>query len=243
MLVSALLFDLDNTLLDGGTFPESIRGACRAIVTHANDTDVARVDERDLLDANTKVFSEFGMAGLDAWTLGHLTGAAFSREVWRRTLRACGSTNEALVRFASATHLRLARDTYRLFSDVQALVEAVNEAHIPVALVTNGAADTQREKLDALGLHDWFDAVSISGELGVAKPDREAFVHILDALGVEGETVWHVGDNVWTDVAGAKAAGISAVWLNRDGTSAPSETQAPDLEIRSLTELVPLLRG
>ena len=53
--------------------------------------------------------------------------------------------------------------------------------------------------------------------------------------------VWHVGDNPHTDVAGAKAAGLTAVWLNRKRLPLPATSLHPDHEIHSLTELSGLL--
>jgi FMN phosphatase YigB (HAD superfamily) len=61
------------------------------------------------------------------------------------------------------------------------------------------------------------------------------------ALFFEPEHVWHVGDEALTDVAGAHAAGLSAVWLNRNGRRWSSGIARPDHEIRSLSELPALL--
>ena len=48
-----------------------------------------------------------------------------------------------------------------------------------MALVTNGAACLQREKLTASGLSGYFDVVVVSSEFGVAKPDAAIFGHAL----------------------------------------------------------------
>ena len=45
--------------------------------------------------------------------------------------------------------------------------------------MTNGASCWQREKLEASGLADRFDAVVVSGELGTAKPDPAVYAHAL----------------------------------------------------------------
>lgn len=158
---------------------------------------------------------------------------------WRLTLRACGCADEAIARFAMETHARVARETYRLFDDVHGLFASLRKSGIPLALITNGGSMTQREKLNAFGIDEWFDAVVISGEIGVAKPDAAAFRLALDQLVVEPESVWHVGDDLKTDVAGARAAGITAVWLNRRGLVRRESDPQADLEILSLSSLVP----
>lgn len=230
--IEALFLDLDQTLLDASRFGESITGTCEKIVEQAPGLDAVR-----LVEANGRVFARFGLESIDDWTLGRLSGQALSIEVWRRTLQECGATDAALVNFASTTHLQLARETYRLFDDARELIDAITDTPIPVALITNGASDTQRAKLAAMGIHDWFDVLVISGETGIAKPDPSAFAPAVDRLGITGATVWHVGDNLATDVAGANAAGLTSVWLNRHGIP-NSQAIRPDLEIASLADLV-----
>jgi putative hydrolase of the HAD superfamily len=122
-----------------------------------------------------------------------------------------------------------------------------------LAIVTNGPSDVQRESLR--GIEDRVDAVIISGEVGVAKPDPAIFFLAAERLGVVPQDAWHVGDSLSHDVEGAQAAGIPAVWLNRGpnpaplammptlpaAPTAPSGVIRPDLEIASLTELLHML--
>ncbi len=236
--VRALFFDLDATLLDGSGLQGSIVGTCRKIAASRAGLDAAR-----LLEANSQVWERYWPEVDDKWTLGALDGAAVSLEAWRRTLRACGCNEESMARLASQTHIQLAREAHRLFDDVRELFTSVRRARVPLALITNGASDSQRGKLRALGIEHWFDAVVISGEVGIAKPDVSVFGMALDKLAVERENVWHVGDSLTTDVAGSKAAGLVAVWLNRRGLSRSEGHPEPDFEIRSLSDLMVLLRG
>jgi HAD superfamily hydrolase (TIGR01549 family) len=57
-------------------------------------------------------------------------------------------------------------------------------------------------------LRDWFDAVVVSGELGVRKPDPAPFRAALEQLGVEPARAVHVGDYPPHDEVGALAAGM-----------------------------------
>ena len=168
-------------------------------------------------------------------------GAGVGGEAWRRTLAACGVLDDALVDFAAETHSRLAREAHRLFDDVRPVIDAARDRGIALALVTNGATDTQREKLDALGIERWFDVIVVSGEIGVAKPDITPFRVALDAIGVAAADAWHVGDGLHTDVAWANAAGLTSVWLNRNGRVRSDADPVPDVEVRSLRELIGVL--
>ncbi len=235
--VRALFFDLDATLLDGSGLPESIVRTCEKIAASQLGLDAAR-----LLEANSKVWQLYWAEVEDKCALGALDGASMSLEAWRRTLRACGCHDESVVRLASQTQLQLGREAHRLFGDVRGLFTYLRKARVPLALITNGASDAQRGKLRVLGIEHWFDAVVISGEVGIAKPDASVFNLALDKLAVERENVWHVGDSLTTDVAGAKAAGLTAVWLNRSGRSRREGDPEPDVEIRSLLDLM-AMRG
>lgn len=234
--VRALFLDLDGTLLDGSRFQESIARTCEKVAASHPGLVATR-----LADANREAWRSYWREVEDEWTLGALDGASVSLEAWRRTLRACGCHDESMARLALRTHRQLGRETYRLFDDVPELFEWVNKARIPLALITNGASDTQRDKLRALAMEHRFEAVVISGEVGIAKPDASAFRVALERLAVEPEGVWHVGDNLATDVLGAKAAGLTAVWLNRAGLPRTEADPEPDVEIRSLLDLRPLL--
>jgi putative hydrolase of the HAD superfamily len=69
-----------------------------------------------------------------------------------------------------------------------------------------------RERLDAFGILGAFDAWSFSDETGCFKPFPEAFLHALGAAGVsDPRRAAHVGDGRRTDVAGARALGMTSV--------------------------------
>jgi putative hydrolase of the HAD superfamily len=228
-----LSFDLDETLLDGSRFEESTVRTCQELAA-----ELPSLDARRLHEVNTGIFQEYWPEVVDGWTLGRLDGEAVTFETWRRTLRACGCNDESVARRATRIHVRLGRDSYRLFEDVRELLGLAAQRGLSLAVITNGAADTQRDKLKALGIDGLFDAIVISGEVGVAKPDTNAFEIALTQLALPPEGVWHIGDNLATDVAGAKAASVRAVWVNRNGRlRAPSDPE-PDLEIRSLSDLI-----
>jgi putative hydrolase of the HAD superfamily len=227
---------LDNTLLDPSRFRESIVRTCEMLASERPGLDVS-----GLLAANTEAWRDYWPEIEDPWTLGEVDGATVSLEAWRRTLRVYGRDDESLARLAVQAHAQTMADAHRLFDDVRELFTATTTARIPVALITNGASDTQRHKLEVLGISAWFDVVVISGEAGVAKPDPLVFASALDQLAVAPQNTWHVGDSLESDVAGAKGAGLTAVWLNREGATRRDDDPEPDLEIRSLSSLLPAL--
>jgi putative hydrolase of the HAD superfamily len=81
-------------------------------------------------------------------------------------------------------------------------------------ILTNGAVDPQRRKLEESGLLGLVDAALISEEVGWNKPDRRAFAAALAAVGGSPESSTMVGDHLEADICGALQAGLPrAVWL------------------------------
>ena len=112
------------------------------------------------------------------------------------------------------------RRAWQLFDDALPCLRALRALGLRLAAITNAAGAHQRAKLGALGLESTFDAVLISGELGVAKPHRAIFRRACSALGVHPAQTVHVGDRLDIDAEGARDAGLHGVWLDRSGYGA-----------------------
>jgi putative hydrolase of the HAD superfamily len=93
----------------------------------------------------------------------------------------------------------------------------------------------QSRKLECLALVPMFDTVLISDAEGVHKPDPEIFRRALERLGVDAAHACHVGNHPQDDMAGARAAGVKAVWRRDPYLPAPAEV---DWIIEELAELV-----
>jgi putative hydrolase of the HAD superfamily len=99
-------------------------------------------------------------------------------------------------------------------------------------VVTNNVASEQRLKIAACGFGPLLDAVVISEEVGVTKPDPRIFRIALEALGRPAAEAVMIGDAWQNDVDGARNAGIRPVWFNRFGAASPDPSVAV---VRSLT--------
>lgn len=109
-----------------------------------------------------------------------------------------------------------------------------------LALITNGLRSVQRARIERLHLGDYFSAVAISGELGIAKPDPAIFHHLLAELDhPSAEECIIVGDSLSSDIAGGHNAGIATCWYNRSGSS--SGDANPTIEVTSLDQVVSAL--
>lgn len=82
--------------------------------------------------------------------------------------------------------------------------------------------------LKALNLAEFFTSVTISTEVGAAKPEPQIFLTAGQKYPHRPAEVLHVGDSLKADYHGALAAGFKAVWLNREG---PGNKQPLPLDI------------
>jgi putative hydrolase of the HAD superfamily len=127
-----------------------------------------------------------------------------------------------------------------IFPGAHDAIDAFKALGIKLALVTNGAADTQRAKVERFELSHRFDHIQIEGEHGFGKPEERAYLHAMDALGVTAEDTWMIGDNLEWEVEVPQKLGIYAIWMDVHGDGLPpGSTVKPDRIIRSLGELLP----
>jgi len=126
----------------------------------------------------------------------------------------------------------------RLSDDVRRTLDELRRRRLKLAVVTNGASMRQRRKIAALGLADAFDAILVSEEEGVRKPDAELFRRALARCGVAAHEALFVGDHPVADVEGACRAGLNAAWKFVPYWT-PVVADAP--AIRELSEVLGLL--
>ena len=110
-------------------------------------------------------------------------------------------------------------------------------AHLPSGIVSNA----DREHLAAWHFEPPVRFILISETVQAYKPDPRMFTSALEQFGLQPHEVLHVGDSEVDDVKGAKAAGLSVAWVNRDGRSRRTDGPAPDFEIPDLTGLPALV--
>ncbi len=240
MLPRALLFDLDDTLISAyrqpelawiaiaGEFAADLAGLPAATVADAvaaaaeafwSDEDRHRRGRLNLLDARRDIVLD-GFASL---------------------ARAGRAVPDAVVATRMASRYQAYRDEQmHLFPGAHEVVDTLRAAGVKLALITNGAAQPQRAKVERFGLSHRFDHIQIEGEHGFGKPEERAYRHALAVLGVAAHETWMVGDNLEWEVMAPQRLGIHAIWHDSLGHGLPPGTEArPDRIIRSLTELLP----
>ena len=119
-------------------------------------------------------------------------------------------------------------DPWYIFPDVVPALNRWQNKGIELGVISN--FDTRlKQVLKALELEQFFTSITISSEVGFAKPDPNIFEVALNKHGFTPQQAWHIGDSFTEDYQGAKQARIWAFCLNRDSSLSKIEDRLPNL--------------
>ena len=117
----------------------------------------------------------------------------------------------------------------RFHDATQETLAAVRQMGLGIGLISNTGMTpgyTFREFLHRHGLLDYFDVLTFSDEVLLAKPSDEIFLMTISSLEASAETAIHVGDHVNNDVVGANRVGMKSIWIR--GFYEPDDPDDPE---------------
>jgi putative hydrolase of the HAD superfamily len=250
----AVLFDLDDTLIQEKAVVDEAFDAAAQIARERRHLPQESVG-REVRRSARKLWYEHpdhdyaARVGISSWEAlwARFMGEAdvlkrfrswapqYRREAWACGLRTLGIRDDSLAERLSTRFIERRRELHRPFPDTRAVLGQLR-GPFRLGLLTNGLSCLQREKIIGSGLESSFDSILVSGDVGVGKPDPLPYRLLLDRLAVSPSHAVMVGDNPERDLAGARAAGVSAVWIDRGHTRARPEVPI-DLRLESLARL------
>ncbi len=229
----AVLLDMDDTIFDHAL---SCREAIRLVRLETAFLRRRRLDE--LWQEYSRLLDTLIVTGTGRFA----TGRSTREERWRRLAVSCGAelTPEEVRQLSDryrALYLRVRRPVPGAVPLVRRLHRAAR-----VAIVTNNEVAEQEEKLRFLGLEREVDALVVSQEVGLTKPDPGIFEEALRRVDCAAEEAVMVGDSWANDIVGARGVGIRPVWFNRFRLPQPDGAAAEELRsfrpARSAEELL-----
>ncbi|XP_022110783.1 haloacid dehalogenase-like hydrolase domain-containing protein 3 isoform X2 [Acanthaster planci] len=164
-------------------------------------------------------------------------------EVIRRTFVTCGYTDrETVSKIASTLYEDFKKPlTWFVFPEVKSSLTSLNRLGACLGVISN-CDERLVDVLQAMNLANNFAFILLSVFTGHQKPGAEMFQMAMERLNVRPEECLHVGDNVQQDYEGARAVGMAAVVLDRDGSIADSNPSIPsDHFIPDLSKLESLV--
>jgi len=167
---------------------------------------------------------------------------AWWRQVVRQTFAGVGSLAafgeerfEAF--FARLFEYFATSDPWELYPETLPVLQVLQQEGIRLGVISNFDSRLPRV-LQALQLDGYFSSLTLSTQVGYAKPDPRIFQAALAAQGIPPAAAWHIGDSRREDYQGAKAAGLRALWLDREGQDPSCQER-----IENLGGSLLLLRG
>ncbi|WNQ12014.1 HAD family hydrolase [Paenibacillus aurantius] len=219
--IKGVLFDLDNTLLDRTEtfrrFTEELAGAYWGHIG---------AEEREELVKKVILLDEDGYRNKE-----ELFSELTETMPWQKV-----PSLEELMAFYRREYVRKAV----LMKDALSVLDGFRTRY-KVGLVTNGRTDIQYGKLDQTGLRHRFDAILVSEEAGLRKPDPAIFLRAASLLRLTPEECVFVGDHPVNDIAGAAEAGMQTAWLRVNQPWRDEIRTAPGAVLTELKELCRLL--
>lgn len=207
MAIRGILFDWDGTI--ARQHPDAVAAASAAVAAYAARNLGVAATAADVERAFDAVLPTRRLPGDRAPEIGAILGEAFT---WLGWPAGAGDVDAAARTFFAAASRGIT-----IYDDARALLASLKYRGYRAGLVSNSIfpAPYWEPLIHQLGLAGYFDVVVSSADVGLAKPNVAPFRRALAGLGLEAHEVLFVGDTPATDIAGARAAGMRAILIDR----------------------------
>ena len=229
----AILFDVDDTLFSTTEFARRARlNAVRAMIAAGLDAPEELVVRE--LDEVIREFSS---------NYDH----HFDKLLMRLAPDVHTRVNPALVVSAGVVAYHDTKfQELRPFPDVRPFLRNLRRADLRTGIVTHGWTTKQAEKLIRLDLVSLLDpqAIFISDQVGISKPNAKLYATALRMLGLEPRQAMYVGDNLKHDIAPPQSLGMPTAWARRAARpDQDAEGIRPDHTVDDFRQLAAILRS
>jgi 2-haloacid dehalogenase len=126
------------------------------------------------------------------------------------------------------------------YAEIPDMLETLKANGLKTAILSNGEPKMLAAAVQNAGIGELLDAVLSVEDIGIYKPHPSVYQLAVDRLGIAAERVSFQSSNSWDAVAAA-AFGFRVAWCNRFGQGREQLPDQPDAEIKTLSELPPLL--
>ncbi len=231
--LNAILFDIDDTLYSTTEFAERARrNAVRAMIAMG-----LRIDEDQAYRELMEVISEFS-ANYDRH---------YHKLLRRLPAEAMAGVNPAVIVAAGVVAYHETKVLeLKPFPDAgQTIRQIAGATNLTLGILTEGLEIKQAEKIVRLGLYPYLSpqAIFISDQIGISKPNPKLYRYALTRLGHLPEEVMYVGDNPVKDIVPAACVGMVTVRSRRPGGKYRDLDSMPpaDYEITSFDQIIAIL--
>jgi HAD superfamily hydrolase (TIGR01662 family) len=141
----------------------------------------------------------------------------------------------------------ISEENFEAFPYVHEVLQSLMGRYkLAVICDTDASEERVREIMEKAGILKYFDLVVVSSEVGVTKPDEKIFRIALNKLSFQPSEVIMVGNRISRDIVGGNKIGMKTIlikWNNRYREKITNKSERPDFTIKTLKELIPILKN
>jgi putative hydrolase of the HAD superfamily len=205
MKYTTVFFDLDDTLVD------TLQNSKEALIELYAEYKIDR-----FFVSFEAFFEVFVRTNIHLWNLyehNHIDKQTLKEERFKQAL-------DGFWYLTSKESFEMNEDFLTKVSNKRNIIHGVNQMleylypKYQLYILSNGFEEVQAKKLDSVKLTHYFKKIILSDHIGINKPDAQLFIHALNEAKISNAQAIVVGDNINTDIIGAKNSNIDQVWYN-----------------------------
>ena len=223
-MIKAIIFDLDNTLLD---FVKMKQFSVKAAITAMNEAGL-EVDEKKAYEDIFDLYMERG------WENQQVFDDYLNQTV--------GEVSNKILAAGIVSYRRAREATLLVYPNVNKALIQLIKMGINLAVVSDAPSREAWMRLYYLNLHHVFDPVLTFDDTGVRKPSPKPFQIALDYLKIEPNEAIMIGDWPERDVVGAKEIGMKTIFARYGDTFGTVDSGA-DWDVNDVYEVVNIIKG
>ncbi len=218
-MIKAVVFDLDNTLID---FMKMKRISCEAAISAMIDAGLKMEKET----AYKKLFELYSVHGIE------------DPRIFQRFLKKyAGAIDYRILSSAITSYRKVQVGFLEPYPKVRQTLIRLAQKGMKLAIVSDAPRLKAWMRLTEMGLSDFFDTVITLGDSKKLKPHKRPFQLVLQKLKLSPQEILFVGDNPERDIKGAKQAGMKTA-LAEYGRVFPKGNIEPDIYLQDISELL-----
>lgn len=210
-MIKAVLFDVGSTLIEPD--PE-IDGVFHAVATergHGVDSEIVSSH----MPAVNSFYEEEYLRDGDFWC-SHEGSVEMYLDMYRYLAHLCGLAHDAEDIAHQVNERYRSAASWKLYDDVLPCLKKLKARHERLGIVSNWSSNLE-DLIRDLRMAPYFDEIVASADVGYRKPNPMIFTIMLERLGIDASEAVHVGDRPDADGAGAEAAGVRPIIIDREG--------------------------